>query len=90
MIEINGASLAPGTPFGGMKQSGNGREGGKYGIEDFLEAKAIAGWPWGSHWSSNLVFAKTLALIGVGPLHFFTLGWPRWSGLEKKLTVTTM
>nr|WP_281249315.1 aldehyde dehydrogenase family protein [Planktotalea frisia] len=30
---------------GGMKQSGNGREGGKYGIEDFLEAKAIAGWP---------------------------------------------
>ena len=45
MIEINGASLAPGTPFGGMKQSGNGREGGKYGIEDFLEAKAIAGWP---------------------------------------------
>ena len=31
------------APFGGYKQSGNGREWGKYGMEDFLEVKAIAG-----------------------------------------------
>ena len=30
------------APFGGYKQSGNGREWGKYGMEDFLEVKAIA------------------------------------------------
>ncbi|MCO6392933.1 aldehyde dehydrogenase family protein [Aliihoeflea aestuarii] len=45
MVQINGASRAPGSPFGGYKQSGLGREGGKYGIEDFLEVKAVAGWP---------------------------------------------
>ena len=30
------------TPFGGMKESGIGREGSKYGIEDFLEVKYLA------------------------------------------------
>ena len=30
------------TPFGGMKESGIGREGSKYGIEDFLEMKYLA------------------------------------------------
>ena len=44
MVEMNGKSRAPGAPFGGMKQSGNGREGGVFGIEDFLEIKAISGW----------------------------------------------
>lgn len=41
MIQINGASRQYGSPFGGMKQSGNGREGGKFGLEDFLEIKSL-------------------------------------------------
>lgn len=44
MVEMNGQSRAAGSPFGGMKQSGNGREGGLFGIEDFLEVKAVSGW----------------------------------------------
>ncbi|MEM6762629.1 MAG: aldehyde dehydrogenase family protein, partial [Pseudomonadota bacterium] len=44
MVEINGKSLGPGTPFGGQRQSGNGREGGVWGLEDFLEVKAVSGW----------------------------------------------
>ena len=44
MVEMNGQSRAAGSPFGGMKQSGNGREGGVWGIEDFLEVKAVSGW----------------------------------------------
>lgn len=44
MVEMNGTSRAAGSPFGGMKQSGNGREGGVYGLEDFLEVKAVSGW----------------------------------------------
>ncbi len=44
MVEMNGESRGPGAPFGGMKQSGNGREGGVWGIEDFLEVKAVSGW----------------------------------------------
>ncbi len=44
LVYINGNSLDPGTPFGGFKQSGNGREGGIWGLEEFLEVKAITGW----------------------------------------------
>ncbi|MBT2132300.1 aldehyde dehydrogenase family protein [Aliiroseovarius lamellibrachiae] len=44
MVEMNGTSRAAGSPFGGYKQSGNGREGGELGIEDFLEVKAVSGW----------------------------------------------
>lgn len=44
MVEMNGQGRGAGAPFGGYKQSGNGREGGVMGIEDFLEVKAISGW----------------------------------------------
>jgi aldehyde dehydrogenase (NAD+) len=40
-VEINGGPFNIYAPFGGYKQSGNGRELGKYGLEDFLELKAM-------------------------------------------------
>jgi succinate-semialdehyde dehydrogenase/glutarate-semialdehyde dehydrogenase len=42
MVGVNTAALANEmAPFGGVKQSGLGREGSKYGIEGFLELKYI-------------------------------------------------
>ena len=40
-VDINGGSFNPMAPFGGFKQSGNGREMGKYGLEEFLEVKSL-------------------------------------------------
>jgi betaine-aldehyde dehydrogenase len=40
-VDINGARFNPMAPFGGYKQSGNGRELGRFGFEEFLEIKAI-------------------------------------------------
>ena len=43
MVHINGASTDPNAPFGGYKQSGNGREWGLEGLKEFLEVKAVMG-----------------------------------------------
>jgi aldehyde dehydrogenase (NAD+) len=42
-VSINGITGDLSTPFGGFKQSGNGREWGAHGFDDFLETKAISG-----------------------------------------------
>jgi len=41
MVHINGAYADSASPFGGYKQSGNGREWGAYGMDEFLEVKSI-------------------------------------------------
>ncbi len=43
MVHLNGARLDNTAPFGGYKQSGNGREFGEYGLDEFLETKSIFG-----------------------------------------------
>ncbi|MFP6580930.1 MAG: aldehyde dehydrogenase family protein [Candidatus Hydrogenedentota bacterium] len=40
-VDINGGAYNPLAPFGGYKQSGNGREMGKYGLEEFLIVKSL-------------------------------------------------
>ncbi|MEY3615176.1 MAG: hypothetical protein RLZZ518_176, partial [Actinomycetota bacterium] len=40
-VEVNGGAFNPNAPFGGYKQSGNGREYGEYGFEEFLEIKSM-------------------------------------------------
>ena len=40
-VHVNGAGLDFTAPFGGYKQSGNGREWGEVGFEEFLEMKAV-------------------------------------------------
>jgi aldehyde dehydrogenase (NAD+) len=45
MVVVNNWGPSPGAPFGGYKQSGNGREGGLFGLKDFMEVKAISGIP---------------------------------------------
>lgn len=45
MVHLNGARGDNAAPFGGYKQSGNGREWGRFGFEEFLETKSIFGYP---------------------------------------------
>ena len=40
-VEVNGGSFNPLAPFGGYKQSGNGRELGHFGLEEYLEVKSL-------------------------------------------------
>lgn len=44
MVRVNGVEPTGAAPFGGYKQSGNGREGGVWGMEDFLEIKHVTDW----------------------------------------------
>lgn len=44
MVHVNGAPLDVSAPFGGYKQSGNGREFASHGLKEYLEAKAIMGY----------------------------------------------
>ena len=43
-VELNGARFDQGAPFGGYKRSGNGREHGEWGLEEYLETKAMIGY----------------------------------------------
>lgn len=47
MVHLNGAPTDPRAPFGGYKQSGNGREWGREGLKEFLEIKAVMGYTQG-------------------------------------------
>jgi acyl-CoA reductase-like NAD-dependent aldehyde dehydrogenase len=40
-VEVNGGGFNPMAPFGGYKQSGNGREFGSFGLDEYLETKAM-------------------------------------------------
>jgi acyl-CoA reductase-like NAD-dependent aldehyde dehydrogenase len=42
-VHVNGAGVDYAAPFGGYKQSGNGREWGEFGFAEYLEVKAIMG-----------------------------------------------
>jgi aldehyde dehydrogenase (NAD+) len=44
-VHLNGAGVDYSAPFGGYKQSGNGREWGEFGFLEFLEVKAVMGCP---------------------------------------------
>ena len=43
MIEMNGIGAEGGAPFAAMKASGNGREGGLWGLEEYTVIKVVSG-----------------------------------------------
>lgn len=58
-VYINGGSPDWDVPFGGYKQSGNGREYGEFGLEDFLEVKAITtAWVWSFDQANTSNFSR--------------------------------
>ena len=44
MVHLNGAPTDVTAPFGGYKQSGNGRKWGREGLKEFMETKAVMGY----------------------------------------------
>jgi aldehyde dehydrogenase (NAD+) len=48
MVHLNGSKADNGAPFGGYKQSGNGREWGVFGLEEYLEVKSMFGYESGA------------------------------------------
>ena len=44
IVYVNNQAADSGTPFGGYRQSGNGREGGSWGLHEYLEVKTITEW----------------------------------------------
>ena len=44
MVEMNGQPRSAGSPFGGVGQSGGAREGGRWGLEEYMIVKSVSGW----------------------------------------------
>jgi aldehyde dehydrogenase (NAD+) len=44
MVEMNGQPRGAGAPFGGVRHSGGAREGGVWGLEEYMIVKSVSGW----------------------------------------------
>ncbi len=44
MVEMNGQPRGAGAPFGGVRHSGGAREGGRWGLEEYMVVKSVSGW----------------------------------------------
>ncbi|MCC2613574.1 aldehyde dehydrogenase family protein [Neorhizobium petrolearium] len=44
MVEMNGQPRGAGSPFGGVRHSGGAREGGVWGLEEYMVVKSVSGW----------------------------------------------